>query len=759
MYPFQFHFYIIVFAVVLVPISIHFQTYILIIIFICWLVYLYVYRGLKISIILASICTIGIAYMYLPTIEHKETIEKENVTIQGEIITKIEETDKTIYFTVEVEDEKIYTTYFKENDTSPHMIAQLQYGAICQFEGELGAPKQATNPYEFDFSTYLAKQGIYKQLLVSSTEHFHCETSSSFLQKLYEFRKNIMTKIETNFSDVTSAWMKALLFGNTAQIDEEIIDTFQRWGLSHILAISGLHVGIITALLYFVFVSMRITTKENAALLIICFLPMYIFLAGAEPSVWRASLMVIVILVMQRFSINIFYADLLSMIMLLLIIFHPYIIYHIGFQFSFAVTFSLIISSQLLKHTKIRWVQALQISFIAQMAILPLQIHYFSIFQPLSIIINVIVIPYFTLFVMPLLFIQLISIFLPNVITSFIDTLFRFMHEKALNLIASLDTFGQFPLFIGNMNMFTVILYYSFFVIFLICLERKTWKKSVVSGLLFCSFLILLALRPYYNPYGTVTMLNMGQGDAFVIELPFRKGVYMIDAGAKFSFENMEPTNSVYKNVIRPFLYGKGIQKIDAIFISHEDLDHDGSVPFIMNQFHVEKIIVSEYFEIENSSVLRESDKIKRIKTGTTLEENGMKWHIIGPFIDKDDANENSLNIVVTFGSTSWLFTGDMYVENEAILIEQYPNLQIDVLKIAHHGSKTSTSDAMLHHIQPTVALIPVGENNRYNHPSTEVIDRLEEHHIKIYRTDKDGAVEFHYKEDHAYFRAFKQTK
>src|SRR5699024_10873938 len=163
-----------------------------------------------------------------------------------------------------------------------------------------------------------------------------------------------------------------------------------------------------------------------------------------------------------------------------------------GFQLSYSFNNSCIIATQLHKNTKIRLVQTLLISFISQIAILPLQIHYFSIFQPLSIIINVIVIPYFTLFVMPLLFIQLISIFLPNIITSFIDTFFRFMHEKALNLIASLDTFGQFPLFIGNMNMFTVILYYSFFVIFLICLERKTWKKSVMSGLLFCSFLILL---------------------------------------------------------------------------------------------------------------------------------------------------------------------------------------------------------------------------------------------------------------------------
>lgn len=703
---------------------------------------------------------IGIAYAYLPTIEHKDPIENENVTIQGEIITKIEETDKTIYFTVEVEGEKIYTTYFKEKDTSSQMLSHLQYGAVCQFEGELSAPKQATNPYEFDFATYLAKQGIYKQLVLSPTEHFHCKTTTSFLQKLYEIRKTIMTKIDMNVSDVTSAWMKALLFGHTAQIDEEIMDTFQRWGLSHILAISGLHVGIITALLYFVLVSMRVTTKENALLMIVCFLPIYIFLAGAEPSVWRASLMVIVVLVMQRFSLNIFYADLLSMIMLLLIIFQPYIIYHIGFQFSFAVTFSLIISSQLLKNTKIRWVQALQISFIAQMAILPLQIHYFSIFQPLSIIINVLVIPYFTLFVMPILFIQLLSIILlPGVITSFVDTLFRIVHEKVLNLITLLDTFGQFPLFIGSMNMFTVILYYSFFVLFLISLERKIWKKAMITGLLFCSFLIFLALRPYFNPYGTVTMLNIGQGDAFVIELPYRKGVYMIDAGAKFSYENMEPTNSVYKNVIRPFLYGKGIQKIDAIFISHEDLDHDGSIPFIMDQFHVQKIIVSEYFDIENSRVAREIDKIKRIKTGTSMEENGIKWHIIGPNFNKNDANENSLNILVRFGSTTWLFTGDMYIENEATLIEHYPNLQIDVLKVAHHGSKTSTSDVLLRHVRPKVALISVGENNRYNHPATEVIDRLEGHHINIYRTDEEGAVEFHYKEDHAYFREFKQTK
>src|SRR5699024_3215051 len=124
--------------------------------------------------------------------------------------------------------------------------------------------------------------------------------------------------------------------------------------------------------------------------------------------------------------------------------------------------------------------------------------------------------------------------------------------------------------------------------------EKKSSYIAFGRALLLCSLIIVLALRPYISPYGRVTMLDIGQGDAFIIEMPYRKGGYFYDAGARFSYDTMEASDNVYRQVIQPYLKGQGIQEIDAIFISHEHLDHDGSVSFIQEDFIVHNIITSE---------------------------------------------------------------------------------------------------------------------------------------------------------------------
>src|SRR5699024_1739920 len=155
-----------------------------------------------------------------------------------------------------------------------------------------------------------------------------------------------------------------------------------------------------------------------------------------------------------------------------------------------------------------------------------------------------------------------------------------------------------------------------------------------LSCAMFLVFIIFLSLRPYMNPYGAITMLDIGQGDAFIIELPYRKGVFIVDAGATFTFEQMEPTENVYKNIIRPYLYGKGIYKIDSIFISHEHVDHDGSIPFLLDQFPVGEIVVSEYFIKENSSLKNVMLPLRIVQAGETYKKAGFKWEIVAPIKD-----------------------------------------------------------------------------------------------------------------------------
>src|SRR5699024_229047 len=238
----------------------------------------------------------------------------------------------------------------------------------------------------------------------------------SWLGYIYNFRTFLLQSAADKLEEETYQWFSALILGDDNALENETIDLFQRWGLSHILAISGLHVGIIVGLIYFIFVRFSITTKEKAQVIIMIFLPIYAILAGSEPSVLRASFMIVVVLLFHRYQIRYQYADVISIIFLLLILYDPYIVYHIGFQFSFAVTFGLLLSHQIMRDTSSNLKKMIQISFISQMVILPLQLYYFSILEPLSILVNVIVVPYFSLFVIPVMFFLLLMLPLPSIL-------------------------------------------------------------------------------------------------------------------------------------------------------------------------------------------------------------------------------------------------------------------------------------------------------------------------------------------------------
>src|SRR5699024_3765742 len=199
-----------------------------------------------------------------------------------------------------------------------------------------------------------------------------------------------------------------LVLGDDSQIDSDITEIFQDWNLSHLLAISGLHVGLVAALFYFILVKFNLLTREKAQWLLILGLPIYAFLAGGEPSVWRSSIMVLFFILFNKLNWRISPMDVLSIVFILLIAADKYIIYHIGFQLSFPVTFVLLLSVIWVSHNESRVFSVLQISFIAQMMILPLQLAYFSTFHPLSILLNVLVVPYFTLFVIPSMFLLLL---------------------------------------------------------------------------------------------------------------------------------------------------------------------------------------------------------------------------------------------------------------------------------------------------------------------------------------------------------------
>lgn len=749
-------------SVVVSILTIIFQKNWFVITLFLWLFYLFYNKRLGKFPLLIALTFFLFFSFYIPSIDKttNSTHMKDNQqqTFRGKIVRPLLISSSKVDFIVEDElsNNKLLIIYFPNDDDilSRDKYAELAYGATCKISGKIDRPSMSRNPGQFDFNYYLKSQGISDQVIVSTLEDIHCEGSSIF-NKVYSLRTNLLYFVSESMSADTAAWLSALVLGDDSQLDENIVDLFQRWGLSHILAISGLHVGLIVGLVYFMIVKLNIVTKEKAQWLMICFLPIYALIAGGQPSVWRASTMVLIFIILNKIKLKLSVTDALSIVFILLILFDKFIVYHVGFQLSFAVTFGLVLSRSVISSNQSTLYQGLQISFISQMMILPLQFAYFSLFQPLSILVNVIVVPYFSFIVIPLMFLMLLFSPLPRAFIGLFDTSFVKIQNIFIKFIEFIDEIANYPIVIGDIPTMAAVIYFLVFYMFMYYFQKGKLIDAFKHGVLLTMLLIGLVLRPYLSPIGTVTMLDMGQGDAFVIELPYRRGVFFMDAGAGFSFTDFEPSNKVYKHIIKPYLYSRGITEIDAIIISHEDLDHMGSVDFLVEDMKVDQVIISNYYELAVEQEIlweRQGVQIIRVNAGKSFMLNNQQFDVLGPVVDQQSANENSLILYTAFGDVGWLFTGDIDKATERALVQRNDQLAVDVLKVAHHGSNTSTDPLFIQSIKPVYALISAGVNNSYGHPTKEVLETLKEEGVYILRTDEDGAVQFKYKKNEGTF-------
>lgn len=740
------YWHIVAFAAICAILFIHYHHFLFIIVFLIWIGILYYLKRLRKLHVIVSLTFLVFFLLHYPQTSTLPSEEETSITpnpIYGEIISPIDKNDKKVEFILKesITGERIVVIYFP-NEKEQFSTHFLKYGATCVINGKKEIPNEGRNPGEFDYRDFLKKQGIDVQITLSSMNHIHCD-GFKFLDKLYSVRSKLLANIQNELTPFSASWLNSLVLGDDSSLDDESVQLFRKWGLSHIIAISGTHVSILLTFMYFVLIKLSIITKEKAQWFVIFFMPIYAILAGGEPSIWRASIMAIIFILFLKTKGKYSVTDVLAIVFILLIVWDPLLIYHVGFQFSFLVTFSILLSGRWLSSDKNPFMQALKISFVAQMIILPLQFNYFSFFQPLSIILNVIIIPYFSLFVIPFMYILLPLTLLPFPIVKFLDQAFMFIHQFVLQFIFWFDKIADTPWVIGTFSISITCLY---FILFLIMMMEVEWNESIKGfkiGILITLLLFLLVAKPYLSPEGRVTMLDIGQGDAYIIELPYRKGVIMIDAGATFSFSDGTVSENIYKRIIKPYLYLQGIQKVDALILTHEDLDHVGSAPFIVEEMDVDRIYVHAYYEIEEEQW--KDKKIVKVKGSDVLNIKGHPFHVLGPLKNANDPNENSVVLFTEIGGLTWLFTGDMGIETEKNLIKNYPNLKADVLKVGHHGSNTSTGAEFLDQINPKVALISVGKNNRYGHPSDEIIQRIKDNETIIFRTDEHGAVQYHF--------------
>ncbi|MGE7905414.1 DNA internalization-related competence protein ComEC/Rec2 [Peribacillus sp. NPDC094092] len=639
----------------------------------------------------------------------------------------------------------------------------LRIGLSCPAKGTLQIPDKNRNENSFDYQHYLFRQGIHWIFKADAISFEECKkTGTSLPVSIRNLRLKGITYIREHFPEESSGFVTALIFGDQTYIDEGDLTNYQRLGLVHLLAISGLHVSFLTGMLFYFGIRVGII-RERMIVAILIFLPVYMLLSGASPSVVRSCLMAMLFFLLLLFKKRVSAGAAIGSTYMALLFFRPNMIYDIGFQLSFAVTFSIIMSSSIFIQYPKKTTQLFIISSICQLAALPILLFHFFEVSFLGMFLNVLYVPLYSIILLPLSLISLlIHLLLPPLGQPLISLLnFTFvLCNKAADAASDLPLasipFGKPPFIMMALLVISLLGLYL------------TWDVSFEKSKIWCVIMMVLLLFQYnlqrFSPFGEVQIIDVGQGDSILIILPFNRGNYLIDTGGQITFP-IDPWAKKRKkfntadDIIIPLLKSKGIHQLDKLILTHPDADHMGSANELIQNFNVGEIIIGgwseeHYRDMDFVSMARDKKmKMTVLRRGDHWVADGAPFAVLSPYEKEENKNDSSIVLFTELGGLSWLLTGDMGEEGEKELLSTYPQLKADILKVGHHGSKTSSTSAFLEKLQPKAAIISVGKDNRYGHPHGDVIGNLEGNGIKVFRTDEDGSIIYKYYKSSGTFR------
>ncbi|MGD6847149.1 DNA internalization-related competence protein ComEC/Rec2 [Rossellomorea aquimaris] len=678
--------------------------------------------------------------------------EPETVDLQI-VINDIPSIDGDSFVSLaQIKNEKVLMRYYFSSEKEKRKFQHVKPGFLCEMKGQLTEPKPNKNPNLFHYKNYLAHRGVYWILDVQAFGG--CVDESRWKHALLHLRFDGLKKIERDFPSSTVGVTQALLFGETGMVAEDTMKAFRELGVVHLLAISGLHVGLIFAILYYCLLRIGVT-KESVTWICIVFLLCYIVLTGASPSVTRASSMLIVILLSRKVANKLSTIESLSIVFVVLVLYDPYYVFNVGFQLSFMVSFSLVVSSSIILNTSSSISQLVKVTLVAQLSSLPIIIFHFYEFSLIGFFTNLLYVPLFSVIVLPLtILVYILSV-------EWLILLHRYLMDGIQWVSTIIASFPFSTIVMGKPPFLFLIGYLIAIYVVFVWFEKKKYILSILLLIFWASIHMLINT---YNPYGEVVFLDVGQGDATLIMLPYNRGTYLIDTGGEVQFpkeewEERKNRFSVGEDIVVPFLKSKGVTSIDALILTHGDLDHIGGSEAVLEEMKVKEVLISP--NSEEKGEMRKIMKIARKKKVPVKEAHyPYRWagdndglHIVSPQDEEYEGNNDSIVLYGEIGSLKWLFTGDLEEQGEKEFIRNF-DLPIDVLKVGHHGSNTSTTEEFLVETNPSVAVISAGETNRFGHPHPEVVERLEIRGITIYSTGENGAITYRFWDKNGTFSA-----
>ena len=643
-------------------------------------------------------------------------------SLQGTVNSYSINGDKlTIY--LKVKEIIIVNYYFKSLNEKTYFEDNLKLGDLISVAGELEEPERNRVFNGFDYKKYLYNKHIF--YLMNANNISIMEKNSGLL---FYFKNLVMDRI--NSISKSKGYIMTFILGDKSFIDNEVKESYQDNGISHLFAVSGMHISLFAGIMLFFLKRVSYNNYFNYGMVCL-FLLFYLFLAGFPASLLRASVMFILFSINKVFNLKISNLNILFMVIITILFIDPFYLFDIGFQFSYLISGTLIMMRWKIGVIKSKLKRSFYVSVVCFLVSFPICIYNFYGTNFMSVLFNLFYIPFVSIIVFPLSLITFVFPFLDSVLYYSI-----FVMERISLFISSIN-FGYiiFP----KVNFGVYFIYYI--VIFL-----SFWKIEFVF-----LFLVMLLIHKgyiYFNSNLYVYYLDVGQGDSALIKLPNNSGNILIDTGGKFSYEmekwrEKRSKYSIVKSSTIPFLKSFGIKKLDYLILSHGDYDHIGEAINLVDNFNVEKVIFNcgLYNDLENELIeVLDKKKIKYYSCIKELNIDNNKLYFLQTK-EYDNENENSNVIYTELNGYKFMFMGDAGVEKEKDILENYNVLKIDVLKIGHHGSKTSSDKNFIDEMNPKYSVISVGKNNRYGHPNKEVLNNLD--NSKIYRTDQDGSIMF----------------
>jgi len=652
-------------------------------------------------ILLFSIIIILTSFIRLK-ISTKSLYNLNETYIEGRIIEK-KIYENRITFTVKGKEKILVNCY--ECEINPNI------GDYIKVNGTFKIPNKNTVFHLFNYQNYLKSKKIN---YIFTTKTIEYAKTNSILYKL----KN---KIINRINNINNSYLNVFILGIN-ELNDKIYSVYQNDGISHLFAVSGMHISLLTSILIFI-LNKLIKNKTIVFILISIFLVFYMFLTNFSPSVIRSSLLFIGITFNKIIKLNLKTLEILLIILNVLLIYNPYYFYNISFLFSFTISIYLIIFSDLFDKFNNCFIKTFLVSLVSFLVSFPIVINNFFTINILSPIVNVISVPFISFIIFPLSLLTFLFPILNNILL-FTLNIFESISIFFSNISLNLD--------FGYMNIISIIIYYL--IITSILVQFKTYKTIILI-----LFLIIIYNINYFNIYPKITFIDVGQGDSTLLQLPFNKANILIDTGGNANYD-------LGNNTLIPYLESNNIKKLDYLIITHGDYDHMGEAIDLVENFRVEKVIFNcgEFNELEQNLIkVLDKRKIPYYSCIKELNIGDNKLYFLNNK-DYDNENDNSSVIYTELNNYKFLFMGDAGVEVEDYLLKKYNLKNIDVLKVGHHGSKTSSGKEFINEIKPKYSIISVGKNNRYGHPNKEVLENLKSGNI--YRTDQDGSIMFKFK-------------